>query len=108
MQKVIWKCPKVQRLSIRVYKEGLLHRPISDFTNTEQKLITFIFLATCQTIAKVWGQPSLNMKVKQQIMGTMYHKISTSILNDTHYLKIWTLWLEYNRNLNLDHSLLSL
>lgn len=74
-------------------------------------LAGFVFLAVQKTLARAWRQPLINIaEVKQRLMGIMVHEKLSSILEDTHthYLKVWSLWIDFTAQTTIDHNLLSL
>lgn len=72
------------------------------------KLVSFVFLAAHQMLARAWHQQFLPFKeVKQRLMGIMVHETLTSILNDID-LRVWDPWISYNAGLNQDCALLCL
>lgn len=113
MKHIWWLCPKVKRLWIRVYNlinsvlhlnlrrdpwEALLHKPIEDASKCERILVSHIFSATKQTIARAWKTPLLSFEeVKNRVHGTLVNEKLTAILSDTHdkFLRVWRPWTEF-------------
>lgn len=63
--------------------EALLHKPPKEMPKSHCKLLTFIFLAACQTIAHAWRSSTIQWSaIKQRISGTMSEEWMIAILED--------------------------
>lgn len=78
--------------------EALLHKPIADVTRREYTLITHMFMATKQTIARSWKTPFLSFKeVKNRVHGMLINVKLTVILEDKYdkFQRTWQPWIDH-------------
>lgn len=65
--------------------EALLHKPIADATHWVHTLITHMFMATKQTIARSWKTLLLSFeKIKKRVHGSLINKRLMAILKDKY------------------------